>query len=81
MLVDDSPVDEPGTVDDYISENQSTNWLVDSRELSGLANGGGGSPEGGFASLGATSATFRVTGTTRRFDAIQNPFGIVITFR
>ena len=52
VVVDDKPVDEEGTSNDYTSQNQSTQWLVDSLELSGLANGGAGSREGGTADLG-----------------------------
>ncbi len=46
-VVHDGPFEQDGSFSAYTSQGQSTNWLAASLEISGLANGGAGSPEGG----------------------------------
>ncbi len=51
VFVSDEVVDEPGTDRDYTSQGQHSEWAMTDLAMSGLANGGAGSTEGGESQL------------------------------
>ena len=55
VFVSDEVVNEPGTDRDYTSQGEHSEWAMTDLEMSGRANGGAGSTEGGESQLFITS--------------------------
>lgn len=75
VLVSDEAVDEPGTERDYTSQGQHSEWAMTRLEMSGLANGGAGSAEGGEARLFVSSGA-AVTANSAALGNIRATNGV-----
>ncbi len=75
VLVSDEAADEPGTERDYTSQGQHSEWTMTRLEMSGLANGGAGSAEGGEARLFVSSGA-AVTANSASLGNIRATNGV-----